>query len=432
MISKKPIFKKEIHVVSAVLAVSALIYTVYAVNSRQNVAPTNLKAAACKTDECSTATGCQLPGYLLEGFKCVRSNQWEASDGAIVPGGPEGPLPTAVPAADSNQAIAKRVLDWIDTQRDSSGAYGFKGSCEKGQEQSCDSPPREDPTAAFSVIWARYKYFQKSGDQNEFSKIVRDIDTFYVLHSQPEYRNLRQSTQWICKILYDIGHDDAFINQRQKLEYLCQNTWYAGAAMEEIRKKVQTKEVVPEPEVDSVNQGAIVAYDAVTDTDRYLHGFYWYAVSASNLLSQYQWFNDNSLLSQAKLVYRNALQVYSNKKNDSEFFKRGDAVIAVAALDFYKVTNQKKYLDFAVNYINKRHNQPITNMSDAGIYLYLLDEIYSVTQDPQYLTLISNIISNLLNDAFNSNMGSFREFSQSLDRFDVRTNSIIAGVLLNH
>ena len=104
----------------------------------------------------------------------------------------------------------------------------------------------------------------------------------------------------------------------------------------------------------------------------------------------------------------------------------------MAALDFYKVTNQKKYLDFAVNYINKRHNQPITNMSDAGIYLYLLDEIYSVTQDPQYLTLISNIISNLLNDAFNSNMGSFREFSQSLDRFDVRTNSIIAGVLLNH
>ena len=112
---KNSIFKKEIHVVSAVLVISALIYTVYAVNSRQTVAPQNLKAAACKTDECSTATGCQLPGFMLDGYRCVGQNQWEAPDGNIVPGGPEGPIPTpaVVEPAQDYKAIAQNDLTWI-------------------------------------------------------------------------------------------------------------------------------------------------------------------------------------------------------------------------------------------------------------------------------------------------------------------------------
>lgn len=429
---KNSIFKKEIHIVSAVLVISALIYTVYAVNSRKTVAPQNLKAAACQANECSTTTGCQLPAFRLDGFKCVGGNQWEAPDGSVVPGGPDGPIPTPAAAAETNLQIAKKVLDWLDTQRDSTGAYISNGACKIGQEQSCDTTPNEDPTSFFSVVWARYQYFRKTNDQIELSRIIRDIDVFDNLYSQPENSNLRQSTQWMCKTLFEIGHDNSFIDQRSKIEYLCQNTWYAGAAMADVKSKVERNEAIPEPEIESAIQGSTVPYDTVIDPDRYLHGFYWYAVSASNLLSHYRWFNDNSMLLQAKLIYRKALQIYSNKKNDSKFLERGDAVIAVAALEFYKETNQKKYMDFVTSYINSRQNKPITNLSDAATYLFLLDEVYKETQDVQYQTLISSLIPNLVNDHYNSNLGAFREISTFFDRFDVRTNAYISSAILKY
>ena len=436
MIFKKSILKNEFNIISSVLVVSALIYTVFILNSQKNVAPGTLKAAACKTDECSTATGCQLPGYLLDGFKCVGSNQWEAPDGAIVPGGSDGPLPTAAPAADSNQAIAKRVLDWIETQRDANGNYLDRGPCDKGQGQSCNSQDKEDPTVAFYTIWARYNYYKKTGNQADYSIITRDIDELYNRYVVPDNINMRQSNQWMCRNLYDIGHDDAFLAQRQKLEFLCQNTWYVSPAMDDVRNKAESGQPLPEPEVENVRRGEKLPYDPIIDPDRYTHGFYWYTMTVSNLIAQNSWFNDQQLLSQAKLMYRKTLQIYSNKKTDPDFMFGGDAPVAIAALDLYKATNQQKYLDFVNTYISERQNRPFTGIDDAASYLFLLDQVYPLTQNPQYLSYLTNTISLLQNESFNLNTGSFQEISPLLkpylDIFDVRTNSLIISVLLNH
>ena len=299
-------------------------------------------------------------------------------------------------------------------------------------EQSCNNPSQSDPNAAFYTIWARYNYFRKTGDQDELAKIVRDTDTYYEIFANPDNKNLRQSTIWMCRMLFDIGHDDAFINQRQKLEYLCQNTWYAGAEMADVKGRVLSNQSIPEPEVETVEQNAALTYDPVINPDYHLNGFFWYAVTASNLLTQNQWFNDASLIPQAKGIYRKALQVYSQKKNDADFMKEGDAVIAISALDLYKATGQNKYLKFATTYISRREQREITNLNDGFSYLFLLHEIYKVSGDSRYSTFISQTISTLMQASYMSEIGAFRDISNSVDYYNVYTNAILAGILSNY
>ncbi len=97
-----------------------------------------------------------------------------------------------IPKTPSDTEIAKGILDWLWDNRDDRGLNNSLGECtENSQGITCQfdpNPPSLRHTAV--VIWARYNYWLKTGDQEELDRLTSNINDYY---------NVSQDPQWLIQ-----------------------------------------------------------------------------------------------------------------------------------------------------------------------------------------------------------------------------------------
>lgn len=95
-----------------ILAVLALAFVPLLLSLRQKM--TQPKAQTCTSSECSTATGCQLQGYLMNvngvDYTCAGNNEWTDPNGNKYPGSPEGPVVQVIPQEPGTEAPVEEII----------------------------------------------------------------------------------------------------------------------------------------------------------------------------------------------------------------------------------------------------------------------------------------------------------------------------------
>src|SRR3989338_3753905 len=376
----------ELSYISLILVLSALIYTVYVLNSRTDINPQRSRAA--------------------------------------------GPTPTSIfqPTAPQTSYLttARNILDWMDTQKDTRGVYQ-NGECR--ENQGCDDPV-EDPKVAHFVLWSRYQAYKSGRFPDQLNQLSRDLASFNSLYQIPDYHISYLNNLPVCSLLYPIATDEEVpSSDRSILEELCRNSMFVGKVITQADNLINQTGTIAEPEVDKVIQDIPLPADPETDTVNYNRGFRQYAVYASDLITQYRWFDDNKQFQRAKHNFNKALEVYSREKDGDMLKYEGDAILSLAASDLYTATQNRKYENFITKYITRKTLSGCYTTTDCSYYLLMLFKMFQATGNQQYRQALTETIDSLMTKAYDPKVGAFHEMIPGIKIFDVRTNSILSGIL---
>ena len=330
----------------------------------------------------------------------------------------------------SNLTTAKKVLEWTSSQKSSSGVYlsGILCHITRDGQQKC-SVPIEDPKVAVHVMWARFKYFQATGDRNQLDAINQDLETFTGLYQNPSNTISYQINHPTCTLLYDLWQTDEFTSdQKQKMQDLCSKSTFPGAEVDEINQEIANRVIPPEMDTGSVIRGEKLPYRGIVNIEDFRNGYYKYAISASDMISQYLWLNKTAQLTVAKQLVDKATQIFSNEK-EGKLVNQASMVLGASIVDLYIATKDQKYLDFAKYLAQVQESRLCQNTEECSYHLYFLDKLFKVTQDLRYRDAINNLISYLKNTAFDDQTGAFQSMIPKVVSFETRNNSLLAGII---
>ena len=108
--------------------------------------------------------------------------------------------------------VARKTLDWIDTQRNEAGWYILERGCDF-ETKTCNTiwDNEEGNKDGLIATWARLNFYDQEKDPKDLEIVKKDIDLFYEKYKND---NLKDSL-WICKITYEMAQSK-YIDQTQK------------------------------------------------------------------------------------------------------------------------------------------------------------------------------------------------------------------------
>lgn len=330
-------------------------------------------------------------------------------------------------------SIAKLALNWIDTQKDTKGIYSLGCACVDADCNQCQNLPNSWREMPF-MIWGRVKYYEQTKDQEALNKILEDFNTLST--------KILQLNRWNCKLMYDIWQNSGISQEiKNKALALCEKGGYEGSQEDSIEDQ-NIEDLISETIKNIVNKQSI-NIDKRYDKKILEENFYRNASCTSENAIISNW---NELIKDDKIrlgikksgltLFRNALFGYSLKEVPSVY---DNSILGVASLDYYKITNQKDYLDFALYLYEK--NKTIS-MDKIFSYDYAYDAFFTrelknlITKeeyDENYKKIVFNIINNGFDyKGYNAEFKNKGAFHNSYKTYLTKENGLIVGLILDN
>ncbi|MDD3123930.1 MAG: hypothetical protein PHC62_10570 [Candidatus Izemoplasmatales bacterium] len=320
----------------------------------------------------------------------------------------------------SNLEIAKKVLNWIDSKKNSDGVYSIGCECVNQTCEKCSDEiyiPRNIPFA----LWGQFKYAEKNDD---YKDLIAEIDLFQ--------KNLKdhslQYGGWNCKLLYEIWQSSKLSqNVKDQIKNICVRSEYE---FEDGLTMPNDIDVVILSKINDLsNNLSFVKNDEENNSEN----LYKYSELASEMVTRVLWkplsitytFDNFSETELAKMYFNKALISFSLKEK-SEI--KDNAILGIAAIDLYKLTKDESYLNFSKYLLNLK-SELGQDVPYSLIYQALLaNDLAIVTQDQSFKLIgeetILNIVKN--NDESFYQIGAFKAPS---DAYYLKENSLIVGLL---
>lgn len=121
-----------------------------------------------------------------------------------------------------NLQKAKNILDFLwNNNKKPGGIYDLWSECDG---KTCQPSERSGNHAV--VIWARSKYVEATGDQQELERLMTDIDAFARIFEGKPADTTYQSSAFGCSLFIDVKENSSYLphEYKEKLLNLCQRS----------------------------------------------------------------------------------------------------------------------------------------------------------------------------------------------------------------
>ncbi|HUS60170.1 MAG TPA: hypothetical protein VMX76_02190 [Nevskiaceae bacterium] len=363
--------------------------------------------------------------------KPCRLLEWEITAPALPP------KPKEPTAKGEYLRIARQVLDWLDNQRDAREVYIFGNLCQiSGQ---CETTG-EDNRAGLAALWGRFRYYQVTQEKKDRGILTDDLD----IYTNPAKIPVIQNDFWNCKLMYQMWQSDLLSDwQKEKVEKIC---WYG------VYPPGEPKEVAT-PDLKIVIDDRPKLLKNPPRLSAFGGGIVEKAAFSADFSARYLWRKDEKELEKAIGFFNQAVSLYAQETSSD--YLSGKWVLGIAALDLYRVTEETKYLDFAIALLEKEALEEICiigdpsptycqeSLSERATANLFLRQLFETTGKARYKNLASELTKKTIETAFDAQGyegffvgdGSFNSFGRgaSIEKVNVykpiRDNGLIVGIL---
>lgn len=315
---------------------------------------------------------------------------------------------TVSSATSQNLEIAKKTLDWIDKQKNETGRYAF---AKYSPESTGGASSHIDNRVGIDVIYARFKYWQRTKDENTLKKLKADLTTY----NNRKIVQKIQNSFWNCKLMSEIS-SEKLLDQasRNMAKRICdRSTSFASriknnGPMEENFKPTEFIDDVDLTTAFSQRKNASVPPE-INPSDQSLTE---YAVFSSDFSAKFVWKKINNYLLIAKSLFNAAFSSYISTRRQADAFIDGECNLGIAALDLYKSTNEEKYLTFAKDLFKEDLIGKISilkkdNASEQISCALFSEQLFRATKDNRYKEARAEMLQTLLINNYDETDGSF-------------------------
>jgi hypothetical protein len=325
---------------------------------------------------------------------------------------------------------AKWILNWLNNHRDERGAYLVGEKCFEGKCTSLGKSNR----AGFSVLWARYKYFQSTKDEKEMEILKSDIDLYSDKNKVKELIN----NFWNCYFLYPIWKESTLETKyKEKIEKICFESVYDTDyyTEEEVSNLGKSLNILVDEVVDNsskIEEKIKKTESPSGETSEDPQDIKKFFVFASDHFTRYLWRGKVEDLKRGILEFEISLAEY--KENQEKMKAYEGCQTGIASLLYYLITKNQKYLTLA-QIIAQQQNKKIDENSqrDVSVCGLLFEKLYEGTNDYQYLKMKRELISKFIQTNFKpvgEKEGYFFTKSGEETITNTRYNGILAGVII--
>lgn len=256
---------------------------------------------------------------------------------------------TTVPK--DNCGYSKATLNWLDSKRSKTNKYFISVKCNY-KEKKCNIGQESGQSGHndMPIIWARYKYIQKTGDKDEIAKLKKDID----IYSQQLELMEVQNNFWNCRMLLEMNDEKILGSDYvDKVHQLCLTSSYLGS--EDVKNKFDEKTGLNPQVIRTVDyfdwQNLEESRKKYSTIDKNIGGDYsTFVTYPSDFVARYKYNQDKEDLNIANTYFNKLLiESYINSAN---FSAQDRCLLAISSLDLYSVNQDQKYLDWS----KKVHN----------------------------------------------------------------------------
>jgi hypothetical protein len=323
----------------------------------------------------------------------------------------------------------KQVSNWLEKQKSSDGRYYSGYICTA--KYTCDTPQVSNRDGVF-VMWAKYKSYAKFKKQSDLNSLIQDLN----VHTNSSIVTTLQNDFWNCRLMYDLiestilppdvqkkaktvcitsnyNPPEEMANPNFQLDKLTEETILKGIDQILSRKQVLLVDNTQETTIDPISTYASAASD-----------------NAHNYLRNK---NDNSYKQFAILYFQKALNSYlKDKKTNYQ-----TPILAITAVDFYKMTGNQKYLDFAKHMFNLQTQKPCDSIKECVAVAFLSDDLYKVTKERNYVDHKKKTINRAVRDFYDGPTYPGYTFGHEVfylggqnALYPVRENALMVGLLI--
>lgn len=349
-----------------------------------------------------------------------------------------------------NLTNSKKILDWLDKQRDEKGNYISLRICKLGDEPNCNDVLKSGDSGhdVINAIWARYLYYKKVGDKAGLSIISKDLKN-YATNFQI------QTDFWNCRMMFQMYQDNALTEeQKRNISTIC----WRGSYYEipEYTKMVTVNnteyDIQIEKPVPGVDLAGIILKNPnikieSVSTDKISSDLLtMFAAYPSDFVARYKWRHDQHQMDLAKNYFNITTNLYLKDKNrlNNEAVCR----LGISSLDIWQETNDKNYLDFAIFLFNEEIMPTAKTPVDFRKYVrptcgLFANSLYKATGNNLFKEKKDDIVMYLMKDYRDINPSNFLIendgiFYKGGDNGsvilikEIRTNGLVAELLTDY
>lgn len=351
----------------------------------------------------------------------------------------------------TNKEIASKVLSWLDKTRvygnklknpSETGEYISNGGYALGQYCEDNLVCRSLlPANNFGLyaVWARFKSFESNNDPVALAILQKDL----AIYSDSKSISAIQPQLWSFRLMYEIWKSPLLgPEQKEKVKTIFYRIQHNPEVITPIDYVAKKKGSIAEINIALLQKGNYNTDEGIVYTNR----LNTYAAYSSEYLYIYLFAkesvldNPNQHLYIARGLFNNAVRSYFKyglTNNDDP------ALLGVAALDMYNVTQNKQYLDFASFLYEKNiANQTCKQMDQCATMLYFTDILNKQTPDQKKVNKIKQTIKDLYKqkfdyegaDGYQLGVGAFYDLNMKLTKntsYGLTANALMVSVLLS-
>lgn len=321
----------------------------------------------------------------------------------------------------TNLQIAEKALNWIDMFKDKNGLYYFGIQCYSDKE--CEQP-LTDKQVGIIVIWSQYKNYKRTQNQNQLIKIKEQIKQYSEMTFQPDF--------WHCKLLHEMYKDDIFsMEEKEEIKKICDNSAYLSIgkakSLAGVLNNFNSIEIIKKLESSS---SSLIITDLIPSDER---EFLMYSTYASDFIYKYFFTNNPNNLFIAKAYFDAAVSYYLSNKNKEI---SNLPYLGVAAIDIYKATGNKEYLDFAAYITNRMFVGTGKNITTNIGTVLLKNKMYITTDSAAYNNYAGEI-KTIIDNNFDypgyggerKNLAGFHNGGKDLYYYSTRNTALMIAIL---
>lgn len=320
----------------------------------------------------------------------------------------------------SNLEITKKVLDWIDSQKNNDGVYSVGCECVDQVCEKCADKvyiPRNFPF----VLWGQFKYAEKNDD---YKDLINEIDLFQ--------KNLKdhslQYGDWNCKLLYEIWQSSKLPqNTKDQIKNICVKSEY------EFEDGLAMPDNIDMVILNGINNISNNLSFIKSDEKNSSENLYKYSELVSEMVTRFLWkplspaytFNNFSETELAKIYFNKALVSYSTKEKPEI---KDNAILGIASVDLYRLTKDERYLNFSKYLLNLKPELGEDLPYSLTYQALLANDLAMVTQDQSFNLIREQAVSGIIkyNEESTTQKGAFKAPSNA---YYLKENGLIVGLL---
>jgi len=410
------------HLPLVILALLALAFVPILLSLNKKI--TQPKAQTCTADQCSTATGCQLTGYVLNlngvDYTCVGNNQWTDPEGNNYTGNAAGPVVTVTTTGKDYTPIAERIFSWLSNSHDPQGLYFSLINCKDGNCTNMGS----SNNSGIAAVWSRFRHYKATRNQEDLALIESDLNTYL----DEQIAETVQTNIWGCKMLYELNTSDLpeIAKLKDKISQLCQRVLLLNVERDEIDQQLEVGRSM-RPDFTPLSSGGRISTFLKANSEERVN----YAFLASDYANRYLWFNDQADLNRAEGYFSKAASLvnYMDKEDTLGFLP----VLGVAAIDLYRITNENGYLNQATLIADQLSaSNQCSALNDCVYQAVFVDSLIASVNLPKYHEYQQKILDFIIKEGYDENTGAVHHFATvNSTNYIPFVNMLLAGTLIS-